>query len=767
MADTLYLGKEFHPGGGTLGPRFLVDSDDLTTHGLVVGMTGSGKTGFSAVLIEECLKTGIPVLAIDPKGDLANLGFCFETLQGSQFEPWMDPLAASRDDQTAAEAAVEAASLWRAGLADWDIGPEQLAAYKSGHEFRILTPGSTAGIPVSLVDSLASPAQDVLDDAEELREQVDGVVSALLGLVRIDVDPVSSREYILLHTLIGNAWQRGETLTLEGLIGSVANPPIEKLGALPLETVYPADKRRDLMLALNGILASPQLAAWREGEPIDIDRWLHAPDGRPRLSVVYTAHLEDRDRMALTALILNRVKSWMRRQPGTGELRCLLYMDEIYGYFPPTANPPTKQPLLTLLKQARAFGVGVLLATQNPVDLDYKGLANMGFWAIGRLQTPQDQNRVREGVEAALEGADLGFDFDSEIAGVQKRVFLVHDIHRKAPALVHTRWAMSYLRGPVTKEEVSQLARLYGMEAEAAIVPSATHAGDPSGSGRAGAVQPQDAGSPRRFHAVPAVTGLESSFWNRRSGELASPHLYVRAAVRYKVGSVLTDEETRDLLFSMAGAASANEVLEGEPLDVGDALLDSEDPPDGLSFEDLPRFLLGRSPRRQIERALRNRLDDRLALRLWYDPDTRTLGQPGEDESTLAAKVREAPSQLKKRSRLEKRLEKKRLQLQAKRSEKQSRRFEKWVSLGTALLSNVRIFTGRKRTVSGAGTVLSKSRMESTAAARIEQLEAEVAALEGDVRALSEIDTSRFEQRLIKPTSTNVALLRYRLIWIY
>ncbi|MFQ5381503.1 MAG: ATP-binding protein, partial [Dehalococcoidia bacterium] len=520
MAEDLYLGKEFEPEDETLGSEFLVDPDDLTTHGLVVGMTGSGKTGFSTVLIEECLCAGVPVLAIDPKGDLANLGFCFETLEASQFEPWMDPVAASRDNRTVAEAAGESASLWRDGLAGWDLGPENLAAYKRGHEFRVLTPGSTAGIPVSLVDSLAAPPADVLDDPEELREQVDGVVSALLGLVRVEADPVSSREYILLHTLIGDAWRRGETLTLEGLIGAVANPPIEKLGALPLETVYPENERRDLMLALNGILASPQLADWRVGEPIDIGRWLRAPDGRPRLSVVYTAHLEDRDRMAVTALVLNRVKSWMRRQPGTGELRCLLYMDEIYGYFPPTANPPTKQPLLTLLKQARAFGVGVLLATQNPVDLDYKGLANMGFWAIGRLQTPQDQNRVREGVEAALEGSDLGFDFDDEIAGVKKRVFLVHDIHRKAPALVHTRWAMSYLRGPVTRDEVGRLADLYGMKPDAppadAPAPETTSA---PGTGR------QPAAVPARTHAVPAVAGIESSFWARRGGEVASPHL--------------------------------------------------------------------------------------------------------------------------------------------------------------------------------------------------------------------------------------------------
>ncbi|MEO6398978.1 MAG: helicase HerA-like domain-containing protein, partial [Tepidiformaceae bacterium] len=387
MAEKLYVGKNFDPATKALGENFTLDAEDFTTHGLIVGMTGSGKTGFSSVIIEECLRNGVPVIAIDPKGDLTNLALAFDKLSPEQFAPWVDTVASERDGKSREEAASEASASWSKGLAEWGISQPDVAAYVAGHDCRIITPGSSAGIPLNLIDSLDPPSRAVLDDEEDRRDQVDAVVTALLGLLRIDADPVRSREYMLLFALVENAWMQNQALTLSTLVAQVSNPPISQMGALPVDTVYPPNDREKLMLALNGLMASPPFAAWRQGEPVDIDSWIRGKDGKPRLTIIYTAHLEDDQRLFVTALILNRVKSWMRRQPGTGELRCLLYMDEIFGYFPPTANPPTKKPLLTLLKQARAFGVGVLLATQNPVDLDYKGLANMGFWAIGRLQT--------------------------------------------------------------------------------------------------------------------------------------------------------------------------------------------------------------------------------------------------------------------------------------------------------------------------------------------------------------------------------------------
>ncbi|MCL4229962.1 MAG: DUF853 family protein [Dehalococcoidia bacterium] len=761
MGAKLYLGRAFDPGSRALGDRFEVDADDLTTHGLIVGMTGSGKTGMSTVLIEECIKAGIPVIAIDPKGDLVNLALCFDHLEPARFTAWVDDVSARRDGQSREEAGLAAAAAWSRGLAEWGISAGDVTGYRAGHDLRILTPGSTAGIPLSLVDRLDPPPAETLDDPEEFRDQVDAVVTALLGLVDIEADPVRSREYILLHAIIGEAWKAGRALTLEGLIGAVARPTFDRLGALPLDTVYPERERQDLMLALNGILASPQLEAWRQGEPVDIDRWLQAPDGRPRLTIIYTAHLADRERMSVTALVLNRLRSWMRRQAGTGELRCLVYMDEIFGYFPPTANPPTKKPLLTLLKQARAFGVGVLLATQNPVDLDYKGLSNMGFWAIGRLQTPQDQARVREGVQGALAGSDIGLDFDRLMAGVQKRVFLVHNIHRGAPSLVHTRWAMSYLRGPLTRDEVGRIAAERGMTLESPQAVASAQGARPAG------VQAPDAPAHAPAPAVaPTVPGVGARYWRRYGGNLASPCLLARAAVRYRVGSALTEETTRDLLFPLSGAGSVVEALEGDPFP-GDDLDLADSPPTGLTFGDLPASLLGPGGSKEIERALRSRLDDRLAVTLFYDPVSKEVSRPGESAGLLALRIRGTPEHSRKRATLEQRLQAKRMQLDARRSERKSRRFEKWVSLATAALSNVSIFTGKKRTVSGAGSVLTKNRMENTAEARVEKLEAEIRQLETEMEDMATVDPARFEERLVKPASTNVALIRYEIVWAF
>ena len=749
MADKLYLGKIFDPATRALGEKFELDAEDFTTHGLIVGMTGSGKTGFSSVIIEECLRTGVPVIAIDPKGDLTNLVLAFDKLSPEQFAPWVDTVASQRDGKTAEEAATEAAAAWTKGLADWGIAQGDVAAYAAGHDCRIITPGSSAGIPLNLIDSLDPPSRAVLDDEEDRRDQVDAVVAALLGLLRIDADPVRSREYMLLFALVEGAWMKDQSLTLSTLIAQVLNPPIAQMGALPVDTVYPPNDREKLMLALNGLMASPPFEAWRQGEPVDIDSWIRGKEGKPRLTIIYTAHLEDDQRIFVTALILNRVKSWMRRQPGTGELRCLLYMDEIFGYFPPTANPPTKKPLLTLLKQARAFGVGVLLATQNPVDLDYKGLANMGFWAIGRLQTTQDQARVREGIEAALADSGLGFKFNEMIAGVQKRVFLVHDIHRKAPALVNTRWAMSYLRGPMTKDEVGRLADAFGMKAD---LPA-----------RARTSSVAEAAPPVPIN--PTVPGMQARYWGRLGGQVANPYVYVKAAVRYKAGGVTSEETIQQLAFPLPDGVTAVEALEADPLSADEAMF-IESAPAGVQCASLPDFLR-KDGAKALERAIRDRLDDRLALNLFYDGTTKSLSRPGEDANAFALRVQADPDEAKQRLTLQNRLDQKQLQLNSKNAEVKSRKFEKWTSLFMAILSNLSIITGKKRTVTGAGGVLTKNRMENTSEARAEQLDTEIKAIQAQLETLGAVDPSRFEQRLVKPAKTDVALIRYDLLWVY
>src|SRR4029079_14997239 len=425
MGKGFFLGKQFDPATGALGARVELDPTDLLTHALIVGMTGSGKTGLAIALIEEVLSSGVPVLAIDPKGDLGNLLILFDHLAPEEFAPWVDADDARRQGKDVATAAADAAKAWAAGLQEWGLSAADVAALHRNHDAVIYTPGSSSGVPLNLLQSLAAPAVPFEDNEEGLREEIGAFVSGVLGLLGIDADPLNSREHVFLSTLIEDYWRQGKGITLEELAGLVADPPFEKMGALPLESVYPRKDRQSLMMALNTLLDAPRFESWREGEPLDIDRMLRAPDGRPRLSIVYTAHLGDDERLFVTALLLEKVKTWMRRQGGTSSLRALVYMDEIYGYFPPhPQNPPPKRPLLTLLKQARAQGVSVVLATQNPVDLDYKGLANMGVWMVGKLQTRQDRDRLREG----LLGAGMSEkDVDTLLDGTRKRVFLLHD----------------------------------------------------------------------------------------------------------------------------------------------------------------------------------------------------------------------------------------------------------------------------------------------------------------------------------------------------
>lgn len=438
----------------------LYDSSDLVTHAVCVGMTGSGKTGLCIGLLEEAAIDGIPALVIDPKGDLANLLLTFPNLAPQEFEPWVNADEARNQGLDAAAFAAQQAELWKKGLASWQEDGERIARLKNAAEFAVYTPGSDAGIPVSILKSFAAPDEKTLDDREALRDRISATATSLLGLVGIDADPVQSREHVLLSNLFDRAWHEGADLDLAALIAQIQKPPMDKIGVLDLESFYPAKDRFGLAMALNNLLASPGFESWLEGEPLDIDKLLWTPAGKPRVAIFSIAHLSDAERMFFVSLLLNQTLSWMRSQSGTTTLRALLYMDEIFGYFPPVENPPSKKPLLTLLKQARAYGLGVVLATQNPVDLDYKGLANTGTWFLGRLQTERDKLRVLEGLEGAAAQAGTALDraaMDTMLSGLGKRVFLMNNVHEKHPVLFETRWTLSYLRGPMARNEIKRL----------------------------------------------------------------------------------------------------------------------------------------------------------------------------------------------------------------------------------------------------------------------------------------------------------------------
>jgi hypothetical protein len=456
-----YLGRRWDPKARkTLPELLLYDSKDLTTHGVCVGMTGSGKTGLCIGLLEEAAIDGIPALAIDPKGDLANLALTFPALAPADFLPWVDPEEAKKEGLSPEQLAEKTAATWKKGLADWDQDGARIVRFREACEVAIYTPASRAGRPLALLRALTAPPQAVLEDEEALRARIQGEVSGLLALAGIESDPMQGREHILLSQLVQRAWAAGKDLDLGGLIQGVQRPPFDKVGVLDLESFFPAKDRAGLALALNNVLASPGAAAWAEGEPLDIQKLLWTPTGKPRIAVLSIAHLSDAQRMFFVTTLLSEVLAWMRTQSGTSSLRALLYMDEIFGYFPPSAAPPSKLPMLTLLKQARAFGVGVLLATQNPVDLDYKGLANAGTWFIGRLQTERDKLRVLDGLQGAMDAASHAFDrqeMDRVLSGLGSRVFLLNNVHEDAPELFQTRWTLSYLRGPLDREQIKLL----------------------------------------------------------------------------------------------------------------------------------------------------------------------------------------------------------------------------------------------------------------------------------------------------------------------
>lgn len=456
-----YLGRPYNLVEKKSGEGLLLyDSKDMVTHGVCVGMTGSGKTGLCIALLEEAAMDSIPAIIIDPKGDLTNMLLTFPELRPEDFRPWVNEDDARKKGVTPDQYAFQQAELWRSGLAAWGQDGERIGFLKNAADFVIYTPGSTAGIPISILDSFSAPAAPILEDLELLQDRVSGTAGSLLGLIGITADPINSREHILISNILTHHWQQGRSLDLAALIQQIQNPPFNQVGVMNLESFYPSKDRFSLSSQLNNLLASPSFAGWLEGESLNIDNMLHTATGKPKMSIFSIAHLSDNERMFFVSLLLNQVLSWTRSQSGTSSLRALLYMDEIFGFFPPVANPPSKGPLLTLLKQARAYGLGIMLTTQNPVDLDYKGLSNTGTWFIGRLQTERDKMRLIDGLSGAASTQGIKFDrrmMEDTISGLGQRVFLMNNVHMDKPLVFETRWCMSYLRGPLTRNQIKIL----------------------------------------------------------------------------------------------------------------------------------------------------------------------------------------------------------------------------------------------------------------------------------------------------------------------
>lgn len=553
------LGRHIDPETHTPTESLLLyDPDDLTTHAVVVGMTGSGKTGLCIDLLEEAALAGLPAILIDPKGDITNLLLQFPNLAPADFQQWINVDEARRAHLSVEEYAVRRAAEWRAGLAQWGLGPANIQRLKDSVDWAIYTPGSDAGRPVSVLRSFDPPALSWDDHQEMLRERIAGTVSALLGLVGIEADPVRSREHILLANIFEHAWRAGQPLDLAAIITHVQTPPFAQLGVFEVERFYPEKDRFNLALALNAIAAAPSFQTWVSGEALDIAALLRTPAGRPRVSIFYVAHLSDAERMFFIALLLEQVHSWLRTQPGSASLRALLYFDEVYGYFPPYPfNPPTKQPLMRLLKQARAFGLGVVLVTQNPGDLDYKGLTNTGTWFIGKLQTDRDKARLLEGLETISAQGSLMLNvskLDTLISSLRPRTFLLNNVHAPEPLIFETRWAMSYLAGPLTREQVralkpADLPRPPGPARTSSGVPAPSAAAAPAAVAASAAL-------PHYF--LPVTQPLEDAVvgWRAATGQkrapfdgqatlLYRPVLFAQALVRYVLARANVNADRR------------------------------------------------------------------------------------------------------------------------------------------------------------------------------------------------------------------------------
>jgi hypothetical protein len=501
---SFYLGAVYDlPEGKRTDIPVNYEARDLATHAITVGMTGSGKTGLCLGLLEEAAIDGVPAILIDPKGDISNLVLQFPDLTSQDFAPWIDPDDARREGKSVAESAAEVAARWRQGLDSWGIGPERLRTLKEAVEYAIYTPGSDAGIPVNILGSLAAPRLNFDEHSEIVRERISGTVNALLGFVGISADPVQSRETILLSTIFEHFWRQNQDLDLARLIHAIQNPPVRQLGVLDVDTFYAEKERFALAMAFNNLLASPGFQNWLQGQVLDVDALLYTEDGKPRHSIFYVAHLPAQERMFFVTLLLESVLTWVRRQPGTNSLRAILYFDEAYGFLPPVAQPPSKRPLMTLVKQGRAVGLGCVLATQNPADIDYKGLTNTGTWFIGRLQAERDKARVIEGLRDAIAesgGDSQRVDFERIIGQLKPRLFLMHNVHENQPVVFQTRWAMSYLHGPLTRTQVKTLAAARARRPQAAS-PA------PVGITAAGRAEPaaRPAGAPTGFSATRQV----------------------------------------------------------------------------------------------------------------------------------------------------------------------------------------------------------------------------------------------------------------------
>jgi hypothetical protein len=786
-----YLGKEVDTSTGEKTDNLLMyDSRDLTTHAVVVGMTGSGKTGLCLDLLEEAAIDRIPAIVIDPKGDISNLLLTFPNLTPEEFRPWIDEGQAARKGVSPEEFATMEADKWKKGLGSWGQGPERIQMLRDRVDMRIYTPGSTTGRPLTILKSFSAPSDAVVNDLDSFQDRIASATSGLLALMGIEADPINSREHILISKILETAWRDGKDLDLGKLIGQIQKPPFARVGILELDSFYPDKDRQKLAMTMNNLLASPSFANWLQGEPLDIKKMMHTDEGKPCVSIISIAHLSDQERMFFVTIVLNEMISWMRTQAGTSSLRALFYMDEVFGYFPPSKNPPSKQPMLTLMKQARAFGLGCVLATQNPVDLDYKGLSNAGTWFLGRLQTERDKARVLEGLEGASSQAGSSFNkaqMEATLAGLGSRKFLMNNVHEDQPVVFETRWAMSYLRGPLTRNQIQDLVRSdesYDPEAIAAaqiVTRKTAHVETPP----VPTVDPRQLipDSVEQFFVEPNEYVSSGDRLVYRPALIARGRLhYVRAT--YKV------DQWKDVthLASISGGELPSEVW-AESEEVNERLSLERRPVEDAEFDTLPEDLQRSKNFKTWAKEYKEYLYREMPAKIWRCTKLKKYSDPNESLGDFKVRLEQLVSELrddeveklrkrfgKKFSALRTRIRKAEDRIEVEREQYQEQKMASRMSIGATLLGAL---FGRKSTRSATTTMRSFSRSSKEkndigrAEDNLEDLELQFEELEKEFNdAVAEVEDKlsveelEYEDLTIPPRKSDLSVEQFGVVWL-
>ena len=755
-----YLGKDSDDDSLTL-----YKSKHLTTHAIIIGMTGSGKTGLGIDLIEEAAIDNIPVLVIDPKGDMGNLCLAFPQMRPEDFKPWIDESTASAKGKSVDELAKETAKMWKEGIESFSQDLERVKRYAEV-EKTIYTPGSTAGVSVNILGSFSAPSEEVIDDVDMFASLINSTVSSLLSLISIDADPVSSKEHLLLSNIFYYFWSKQISLSLEELIGYIANPPFEKIGIMQLKTFYPQKERLDLAMKFNSVLSSVGFSTWITGEPLDIGNMLYDKNGKAKIAIFSIAHLSDNERMFFVTILLNRFLNWMRRQKGSSALKAMLYMDEIFGYFPPSKNPPSKEPMMLLLKQARAFGIGVVLSTQNPVDIDYKGLSNIGTWFVGKLQTKQDISKV---VDSLADGEDKK-EVAKRIANLKGRHFYLKNVHEDDVREFYTRWVLSYLKGPMTKDDIRKLMKDKKTE------------------------QPKESVTVRKEGTAgikPMISKKIKEYFNDtniNSDDPFYPYIYANAKVRfYNQKRGIDTEEAFDYkleLYEEMNTIDWSEAYEEKPENLSLKCKSS------AKFAKLPAIVQEASSLKEFERKLKDYLYHNRRIELFACKKLKMESEIGESESDFRARVdgvlkekKEAEiEKIEKRyktkfERLQDKLQRLEIKLEKEKSDVSSKTTDTILDVGLGILGA--LFGRKSSAITKSASALKKGGRILKEKKDVEAVEAQIAEVQEDIKNLKEdleAEIEKIEEKyspenyeieplIIKPRRSDVSVEDIALLW--